>query len=142
MVSHRVLSSDRYVEFKAAFLPLANSAAFAAYAGLYLVPRPQVHPSYASLFDPAWILALRERLRLFLDAIKPVSQPHFRLALHRAHRRPINTPKSPSRTPLNLMRTRRQPAFRSLHIASLCSALDEVGRFLSATDALTLLLSR
>jgi hypothetical protein len=52
-------------------LPLAHTPAFTAYAGVCLVPSPRMHPSYASLFDPDWALAVRERLRLFLEALKP-----------------------------------------------------------------------
>lgn len=60
----------RYIQERASKLPLANTKAFVAYAGICLVPEPRNHPSYKFLFEFSWRSALRERLRVFLEAIR------------------------------------------------------------------------
>lgn len=48
---------------------LAQSADFAAYAGLFLVPQPHKNPAYKGLFQEEWTASLRERVHAYLAVV-------------------------------------------------------------------------
>lgn len=52
---------------------LAQSADFAAYAGLFLVPQPHKNPAYKGLFQEEWTASLRERVHAYLAVVLGVT---------------------------------------------------------------------
>ena len=72
-VRKSMLLFRQYVE-DAESLPNINQIeSYKKYRLIYEIDNPHLHPKYAVLFQPSWAKALRERLRLFLDVLKPVN---------------------------------------------------------------------
>jgi hypothetical protein len=51
--------------------PFIRSREYAIYAGMVLVPEPEQNVAFQGLFQPDWMESLKERLRQFLQLVRP-----------------------------------------------------------------------